>query len=415
MGDLLVYVRAVHFAATIVAAGAVIFEFAVAAPAFALAGMATHGAAKRLRLRWAWIVWASLAAAVLSGAIWLVLLAADIYGAPIGDLWSNGGIWTVATETRFGQIWTARFAAAVLLAGSIRMWRGTAERGSERGPWGVLSIIFAVGFLIGPAWIGHAGATPGGAGEFSLAADAVHLLAAGAWLGSLPPLAMLLAAAWREKEPSWAAVTALAVRRFSLLGLASVGALLASGIVNSWYEVGSLGHLITTAYGELILVKLGLLAAIIAIAAVNRLYLTPRLATAGTVSRLQQNSVAETVLGFAAIVVVGFLGAMAPASHTHQHPSYRLCSSRRGFRSHSFARRHGRCGNYSRSCRQSACRHSTLGRELRIARRKSVDVHADCPSSWEQGGGAKCLARPGRQLAGRGHRLTVTWQLDRRG
>jgi putative copper resistance protein D len=322
LSDLLVYVRAVHFAATILAAGAVIFEFAVAAPAFALAGVATRGAAERLRLRWARIVWASLTVAVLSGAIWLLLLAADIYGAPIGKLWSSSGIWTVATETRFGQVWAARFAAAVLLAGSIGMWRVTAKRGSERRPWRVLSTIFAVGFLIGPAWIGHAGATPGGAGQFSLAADAVHLLAAGAWLGGLPPLAMLLAAGWREKDPSWAAVTVLAVQRFSLLGLASVGALLASGIVNSWYEVGSLGHLITTAYGQLVLVKLGLFAAIIAIAAVNRLYLTPRLATAGAVHRLQHNSVAETVLGFAAIMVVGFLGAMAPASHTHQHPGY---------------------------------------------------------------------------------------------
>jgi putative copper resistance protein D len=317
LGDLLVYVRAVHFAATIAAAGAVIFEFAVAAPAFALAGVATHGAAEELRIRWARIVWASLTVAVFSGAVWLLLLAADIYGAPIGELWS-GGIWTVATETRFGQVWAARFAAAVLLAGSMRMWRITAER----GPWGVLSAIFAVGFLIGPAWTGHAGATPSGTGQFPLAADAVHLLAAGAWLGSLPPLAMLLAAARRQKEPSWAAVTAVAVQRFSLLGLASIGALLASGIVNSWYEVGSLDHLVTTPYGQLVLVKLGLFAAIVAIAAVNRLYLTPRLAVAGAVHRLQNNSVVETALGFAAILVVGFLGAMAPASHTHQHPSY---------------------------------------------------------------------------------------------
>jgi copper resistance protein D len=318
LGDLLVYVRAVHFAATILAAGAVIFEFAIAAPAFAVAGAATLGTAERLRLRWARIVWASLAVAILSGTIWLLLVAADIYGAPIEELWSNGAIWTVATETRFGQISAARFTAAVLLAGSINMWRDA----TERRPWGVLLVIFAVGFLIGPAWIGHAGATPGGAGQFSLAADAVHLLAAGAWLGGLPPLAMLLAAGWREKEPHWAAVTAVAVQRFSLLGLTSVGALLASGIVNSWYEVGSLGHLITTAYGQLVLVKLGLFAAIIAIAAVNRLYLTPRLAMTGTIRRLQRNSVAETALGFAAILVVGFLGTMAPASHTHQHPSY---------------------------------------------------------------------------------------------
>jgi putative copper resistance protein D len=173
--------------------------------------------------------------------------------------------------------------------------------------------------LIGPAWTGHAGATPGVAGEFPLAADALHLLAAGAWLGGLPPLAMLLAAAWPGKEPRWATVTAIAVRRFSLLGVISVSTLLASGIVNSWYEVGTLNNLFATSYGRLVLVKIALFAAMVGLASVNRFYLTPRLASAGIVRRLCQTSLAETALGFAAIVVVGFLGAMAPASHAHHN------------------------------------------------------------------------------------------------
>jgi putative copper resistance protein D len=313
----LAYLRAVHFAATILAAGVVIFEFFVAVPAFAVASRDLYLATERLRSRWAWMVWISLAAAVFSAAIWLVLLAADIYGAPVDEVLRNGGVWTVATETRFGQVSIARLALAVLLCAAAAMPMPVARR-----RWAAVSVILAVGFLIGPAWIGHAGATPGSAGQIPLAADALHLLAAGAWLGGLPPLAMLLAAAWYSKEPGWAAVAATAIRRFSLLGLASVAVLLASGIINSWYEVGSVVNLIATSYGRLVLIKLGLFAAMMVIAAVNRLHLTPRLATAGTVRRLQNNSLAEIVLGFAAILVVGFLGAMAPASHTHQHPAY---------------------------------------------------------------------------------------------
>jgi putative copper export protein len=61
----------------------------------------------------------------------------------------------------------------------------------------------------------------------------------------------------RNKEPGWAAVAATAVRRFSLLGLISVGVLLASGIVNSWYEVGSVTNLIANPCGRLVLLKLG--------------------------------------------------------------------------------------------------------------------------------------------------------------
>jgi copper resistance protein D len=315
LGDPLAYLRAIHFAATISATGVVIFEFMVAGPAFAATAGMLDLEARRLRRCWSWLVCAGLAVAAVSGAIWLVLLAGDIYAAPIAQVWRDGGVWTVARETRFGQVSLARLAAAALLAASLPILRPTADRSLRSAG----AVVLAVIVLIGPAWSGHAGATPGVAGEFPLAADALHLLAAGAWLGSLPPLAMLLAAAWRQKEPHWAAVTAIAVRRFSLLGVISVGTLLASGIVNSWYEVGTLNNLFTTSYGQLVLIKIALFAAMVALASVNRFYLTPRLATAGTVRRLHHTSVAESGLGFAAVAVIGFLGAMAPASHTHPH------------------------------------------------------------------------------------------------
>ncbi len=315
MGDPLAYVRAVHFAATIIAAGVVIFAIVVAAPAFATAAAALDPDVERLRRRWTWLAWASLAAAAASGALWLILLAADIYAAPIAEVWRDGGVWRVASETRFGQTSLIRLAAAVLLAASLPMQRHNADRPL----WRASAIVLAIAVVIGPAWTGHAGATPGIAGEFPLAADALHLLAAGAWLGGLPPLAMLLVTAWRTKAPHWATITAIAVQRFSLLGIINVCALLASGIVNSWYEVGTLNNLFATAYGQLVLIKIALFAAMIALASINRFYLTPRLATAGTVRRLYQTSLAETALGFAAVAVVGFLGAMAPASHVHQH------------------------------------------------------------------------------------------------
>jgi copper resistance protein D len=315
LGDPLAYVRAVHFAATILAAGVVFFEVVVAVPAFAVAAPPSDPTIERLRTRWTWLVWASLGVAALSGAVWLALLAADIYSAPIGEVWRDGGIWTVASQTRFGQVALARLAAAALLAASLPLL----QRATVRGVWRAGIAMLATAVLIGPAWSGHAGATPGLVGEFPLAADALHLLAAGAWVGGLPPLAMLLAAAWRQKQPRWANITATAVRRFSLLGAISVAALLASGIVNSRYEVGTLNSLFTTAYGQLVVIKIALFAAMISLASINRFYLTPRLASAGIVRRLCKTSLVETALGFAAIVVVGFLGAMAPASHAHHN------------------------------------------------------------------------------------------------
>ncbi len=75
------------------------------------------------------------------------------------------------------------------------------------------------------ALIGHAGATPGLAGRTHLAGDMVHLLAAGAWLGGLPALAMLLAHACSTRKPTWRAFAVRATGRFSLLGIVSVAAL----------------------------------------------------------------------------------------------------------------------------------------------------------------------------------------------
>jgi putative copper resistance protein D len=313
--ELLPYVRAVHFAATVTAAGIVLFHVFVAGPAFGSADRNPSPAVKRLLARFLRLVWASLAVAVLSGAAWLLLLAADIYDAPVSEVWANGGAWTVATQTRFGRIWSIRLGLAALLALSFtRLLSARQRTGLNYVP-----AILAAAFLITPAWTGHAGAMPGLSGQFDVIADALHLLAAGVWVGGLLPLAMLLAPAHDGTEPGWTAAVPMAVSRFSLLGMASVAALLASGLINTWYEVGSRADLIETQYGRLVLAKIGLFAAMVGIATVNRFHLTPGLAAAANMRRLRRNCLAETLLGLAALFAVGFLGTMAPAAHAHHH------------------------------------------------------------------------------------------------
>ena len=68
-----------------------------------------------------------------------------------------------------------------------------------------------------------------------------------------------------------------ATRRFSTVGVVCVGALLASGIVNSWNLLGGPRDLVTTDYGRLVLLKIGLFVAMVGIAAANRFHFTPQL------------------------------------------------------------------------------------------------------------------------------------------
>ncbi len=109
--------------------------------------------------------------------------------------------------------------------------------------------------------------------------------------------------------------------RFSILGIVSVATLIVSGAVNAWFLVGSVKALTGTEYGRVLMFKLVLFLAMVAIAAINRNVLTPRLAApsadGGTTAlrTLVRHCVYEITLGFAVISVAGWLGTLHPAAH----------------------------------------------------------------------------------------------------
>jgi copper resistance protein D len=107
--------------------------------------------------------------------------------------------------------------------------------------------------------------------------------------------------------------------RFSGMGYVAVAVLVASGLVNGWYLVGSLPGLVGTPYGQLLLVKLCLFAGMLCLAVMNRFWLVPSLRKDGEASqghalaRLRRHVVAEETLGLLVILIVSALGTMEPA------------------------------------------------------------------------------------------------------
>ena len=73
----------------------------------------------------------------------------------------------------------------------------------------------------------------------------------------------------------------------------------------------------TTDYGRLVLLKIGLFVAMVGIAAANRFHFTPQLPAASTLQALQRNSLGETGLGLCVMVLVGALGTLSPSGHAH--------------------------------------------------------------------------------------------------
>jgi copper resistance protein D len=310
MENFLIAARVVHYASTISLAG--IFAF--------LCFIASPDTSPRLRRQLSLVAWASLVVALLSGGAWLLFVSAQMSGQPIAATLAQGVVATVVTRTRFGQIWILRFVLAVILALLLLI-----PQGWRRWLWRWAGLALAAGMLASLAWAGHGGATPGRPGELHLAADMLHLLAAGAWVGSLIPLALLLAEIRRSDDPFAAATARRAVVRFSILAAVSVVVLFTAGLVNTWFLAGTVPALIGTGYGRLLVAKIAIFATMVIIAAVNLLRMTPRLASASVERRpliqaalghLRRNALVEAGLGLCVLSIVAILGILPPGLHT---------------------------------------------------------------------------------------------------
>jgi putative copper resistance protein D len=268
-----------------------------------------------------------VAIGIASALAWLMLEAASMSGTSLAAL-DRKTVETVVRETLFGRVWTYRLAISFLLIvtlwliGRARSWRhGAALR--------IGGTILAGAYAALLAWTGHAAADAGIDRYVHLGCDAAHLLAAGAWAGALPGLLALLGRAGDATGEQGLTLASVAARRFSTLGMVAVSALVVTGLVNSWYLVGSFSALFGTGYGRLLLWKLLLVAVMVALAAINRLRLTPRLAVAtampigapgrDALTRLRRNILLELAAGIAVVGIVAALGLTIPGVHMHDH------------------------------------------------------------------------------------------------
>jgi putative copper resistance protein D len=318
--DPLTTVRAIHFAATILVAGAAAFSVLVGEPVWQpSADAAPPIVAQRGAV--AYLMWVGLATTLASGIAWLALVAAEITGGSWADAIRDGTAYAVLTDTQFGFIGQLRLLLAVALAGLLL----ALARQGNGAPKFLRIVAPATGAaLLGSlAWTGHASGASGSYADMHLLADILHLLAAGVWVGGLFPLALLLARLGRIADHQSLTICAQVLTRFSNLGVVAVAMLFASGVVNTWFLTGHMRGLVGTAYGQLVLIKIGLFLLMLSLAADNRLRLLPRIAqaesarSAGALRQLRRNTTVEIALGLVVIYVVGVLGLTPPAGHVH--------------------------------------------------------------------------------------------------
>lgn len=251
---------------------------------------------------------------VLVGAACYLGAQTAIMAGDVAEAFRPATLLMVVQATGFGLAVAIRMVLAILVVAASLALR------PSRALW-VAATLLGLAILASFAWTGHAAAGKGVPGLVHLASDLIHLAAAGVWLGALAALLFLVIGTRDPKDKARLSALHDALHGFSGIGSLVVAALLASGIVNSWFLVGPahvLG-LLASPYGLLLAVKVAAFAGMLAFAAINRFRLTPALkaargtrATTEAVDALRRSIGLETALGFAVVLLVAILGMLPP-------------------------------------------------------------------------------------------------------
>ena len=192
---------------------------------------------------------------------------------------------SIVTDTRAGSYLLVRIGSVLVLGVAISAFRDSPRVGSTGALLGTL------GYLWAYSATSHAAA---GAGSgWAIVVDMIHGIAAVAWIGAVVGVA--LSARLSGREPIYERL----MPRFGLFASTMVFLLIGSGFLNSLAQLDSFDRLWTTRYGVTLLVKLGLMAPLLAMGLYNARWGRRRLETmaAGEPRRFLRTVTAEIVLG----------------------------------------------------------------------------------------------------------------------
>jgi copper transport protein len=201
-------------------------------------------------------------AAVAGGLAGLVGLA---------DLVAHGGQAGAAgpsallADTRWGQLWAVRewvLIALAVLAARLRSSGGRADR-RELAQWTCVGVLVAAVVIV-EALGGHAASV----GPAAVAAIAAHALTAFLWLGGLAALVVVMVRPAGSRDGR-EGLLVLVRERFTVLAVASVGLVIATGLYSAGREVGSVRALVDSSYGRILLLKTAVLVAVAGLGLVN--------------------------------------------------------------------------------------------------------------------------------------------------
>lgn len=209
----------------------------------------------------------------------------------------------ILTTTVWGWAWLFE-VAAVIVAIVAALKHGAARWHVAEAAAFVLALSFA--------FSGHA-ASATHLRALAVSSDALHMLAAGSWLGTLLGVAVVaMPACLSEERGARGAAAADFVNAFSPVALTSAGVLVATGIVAAWLHLGSWHAFVASDYGRTLLIKLALVATVVALGAINWRIIRPQLGTEAAARRLRRSAALELLAAAAVLAATAVLVASSP-------------------------------------------------------------------------------------------------------
>lgn len=228
---------------------------------------------------------------LISGGF-LLALGATLYGAyhltwMLGD---TSLLWSYLLETSQGRWLLLRMG---LLVGLLLLSMGWFRWDRWLYP------LLAAGFLFTLTLTSHAAE----GGPLQMASGFLHLAFAAVWGGGVLALALTWPGTKRDAVLG-------AIRRLSALGFGAVILLSLMGLYLAWVRLDEVANLWNTTYGQRLLIKLGLVGLVVGLAAVNRLWLLPRLRDKRAKGLQTVSLEAASILGV--LLASGFLATAEP-------------------------------------------------------------------------------------------------------
>jgi copper transport protein len=253
-----------------------------------------------------WVGWIFIG---ITGFFLLLMQYALATGYPILIEINGDSLNSLVADTRFGHLWLARMALWAGLGGAL--WFANNDSWFN---WVALMIGAAI--LAINSVFSHANAAFDLTA--SVAADWLHLLGMALWVGGLLHFINVIGAVRQEFQPNSTGPLGRLVGHFSNFARVSVAVLIVTGLYSTWLQVGSVEGLLTTPYGQALLIKLILMIPVMVIAFINLVY-THRGLEAGREiwgGRLRALVGTEIALTLGILMVVGIMTSIQPARNT---------------------------------------------------------------------------------------------------